>query len=188
MKGPVSALDDVPHGLDLKEVHLSVQEGALVQGLLCRGGILRLSLPGLQCRFLQGTADADVPVSVALRLLDHVSGPDIRLTLVKGADHRFSTPDCLALIVESVEEVLAPAPPRRARLGPSRPSPGASSGACRGAARGERARLLIQPVLPEGWEHLDYGERHQLRRGIARHGYPLRELALMIVRWLEGRR
>jgi hypothetical protein len=30
----------------------------------------------------------------------------MRLNLVKGADHRFSTPDCLALIVEAVEEVL----------------------------------------------------------------------------------
>lgn len=59
-------------------------------------------------RFLQGTADTDVPVSVALRLLDHVTGENIRLTLVKGADHRFSTPDCLALIGQAVAEVLAP--------------------------------------------------------------------------------
>lgn len=48
-------------------------------------------------RLLQGTADADVEPSVALRLLDHLEG-DVRLTLVKGADHRFSTPPCLALI------------------------------------------------------------------------------------------
>lgn len=58
-------------------------------------------------RFLQGTADVDVPVAVAIRLMEHVTGADIRLTLVKGADHRFSTPDCLALIERSVEEVLA---------------------------------------------------------------------------------
>jgi pimeloyl-ACP methyl ester carboxylesterase len=49
-------------------------------------------------RLLQGTDDADVPPSVALALLGHASGPDIRLMLVKGADHRFSTPDCLAMI------------------------------------------------------------------------------------------
>ena len=42
-------------------------------------------------RLLQGTADEDVPVSVALRLIEHARGDDIRLTLVKGADHRFST-------------------------------------------------------------------------------------------------
>ncbi len=64
-----------------------------------------LSLP-FPVRFLQGTADEDVPVPVALRLLNHASGPDIRLTLVKGADHRFSTPDCLRLIAATVEKVL----------------------------------------------------------------------------------
>ncbi len=58
-------------------------------------------------RLLQGTADADVPVSVALRLLDHATGPDIRLTLVKGADHRFSTPECLDLIGQAVDQVSA---------------------------------------------------------------------------------
>jgi pimeloyl-ACP methyl ester carboxylesterase len=63
-----------------------------------------LHLP-MPVRLLQGTADADVPQAVALRLLDHATGPDIRLTLVKGADHRFSTPDCLALILRAVEEI-----------------------------------------------------------------------------------
>ncbi|RVT84508.1 alpha/beta hydrolase [Rhodobacteraceae bacterium CCMM004] len=56
-------------------------------------------------RLLQGTADADVERSVALRLLDHLDGPDVRLTLVKGADHRFSDPACLAAIGRAVEEV-----------------------------------------------------------------------------------
>lgn len=57
-------------------------------------------------RLLQGTADTDVPVSVALRLLDHATGPDIRLTLSKDDDHRFSTPACLAMIATAVDEVL----------------------------------------------------------------------------------
>lgn len=56
-------------------------------------------------RFLQGTADTDVPQTVALGLLDHASGDDVRLTLVKGADHRFSTPECLALIEAAIAEV-----------------------------------------------------------------------------------
>ena len=64
-----------------------------------------LSLP-FPARFLQGTADVDVPPDVAVRLLDHAEGPDMRLCMVKGADHRFSDPDCLALIEASVEEVL----------------------------------------------------------------------------------
>jgi pimeloyl-ACP methyl ester carboxylesterase len=60
-------------------------------------------------RLLQGTADTDVEPAVALRLLNHAEGPDIRLTLVKDADHRFSTPDCLALIEAAIGEVLAAA-------------------------------------------------------------------------------
>lgn len=70
--------------------------------------VLRAPLPlPFPVRLLQGTADTDVPPAVALRLLDHATGPDIRLTLVKGADHRFSTPDCLDLIGTAIGEVLA---------------------------------------------------------------------------------
>ena len=65
-----------------------------------------LSLP-FPTRFLQGTADADVSQATALRLFDHASGPDIRLTLVKGADHRFSEPACLTLIAANLTQVLA---------------------------------------------------------------------------------
>ncbi len=57
-------------------------------------------------RMLQGTADKDVPQEMALRLLDHLEGPDIRLELIKDADHRFSTPECLDTITRAVEEVL----------------------------------------------------------------------------------
>jgi hypothetical protein len=45
-------------------------------------------------------------MSVALRLLDHLDGDDIRLELVKHADHRFSDAACLATITRAVEEVL----------------------------------------------------------------------------------
>lgn len=56
-------------------------------------------------RFLQGTADTDVDMSVALRLLEHVTSPNLHLTLVKDADHRFSTPDCLAMIEAAIVDV-----------------------------------------------------------------------------------
>jgi pimeloyl-ACP methyl ester carboxylesterase len=63
-----------------------------------------LELP-FPVRLLQGTADLDVDVSVAMRLLGHAQGDDIRLTLVKGADHRFSTPRNLRLIEKSIHSV-----------------------------------------------------------------------------------
>ena len=70
--------------------------------------VLRDDIPlPFPVRFLQGTADEEVGLSVALRLMERGRSPDMRLTLVSGADHRFSDPDCLALIEASVEEVLA---------------------------------------------------------------------------------
>ncbi|MFX0544097.1 alpha/beta hydrolase [Roseovarius sp. S1116L3] len=69
-----------------------------------------LDLP-FPVRFLQGTADADVDMSVALALLKHAKSPDMRLTLVDGADHRFSDADCLALIDVSVADVTVRAAP-----------------------------------------------------------------------------
>jgi pimeloyl-ACP methyl ester carboxylesterase len=64
-----------------------------------------LDLP-FPVRLLQGTDDTDVPVATAVRLMDHATSPDMQLRLVKGADHRFSSPACLAMIVTAVEEVL----------------------------------------------------------------------------------
>lgn len=66
------------------------------------GQPLRLPMP---VRLLQGTADADVPMDDALRLLSHAEGPDIRLTLVKDADHRFSGPRELRMVREAVADV-----------------------------------------------------------------------------------
>lgn len=71
---------------------------------------LRLDMP---VRLLQGTADTDVPVAAQMALFEHLDAPDARLTLVKGADHRFSDPDCLRLLTETLDGLLAapgPAP------------------------------------------------------------------------------
>ena len=71
-----------------------------------RNLVLRDPLPlPFPVRFLQGTEDEAVSTSTALRLLEHADGPDMRLTLVKGVDHRFSDPSCLALIRRTVEAV-----------------------------------------------------------------------------------
>ena len=105
--------DDARAALNLTQRPSGYADGPYIftQRLIDQGRanlVLRapLALP-FPTRFLQGTADTDVPVAVAQRLFDHASGPDIRLTLVKGADHRFSTPDCLALIESNLDEILA---------------------------------------------------------------------------------
>lgn len=70
--------------------------------------VLRTPLPlPFPVRFLQGTADTSVSVATAVKLLEHAEGADMRLTLVDGADHSFSAPDCLELIANSILEVTA---------------------------------------------------------------------------------
>lgn len=56
-------------------------------------------------RMLLGTADDAVPREWALRLLDHADCDDMRLSLLKGVDHRFSTPECLETIGRAIDEV-----------------------------------------------------------------------------------
>ncbi len=72
-----------------------------------RNLVLRDPLP-LPCpvRCLQGTADTAVSTETALRLMDHATASDMRLTLVKDADHRFSDGPCLGLIEAAITDIL----------------------------------------------------------------------------------
>ena len=53
-------------------------------------------------RILQGSEDEDVPPAHAMKVFGALSGPDVSLTLIKGGDHRLSTPANLAVIRETV--------------------------------------------------------------------------------------
>ena len=57
-------------------------------------------------RILQGSADDVVKQDVAERLFAHADGNDVQLTVVKGADHRFSDDTCLAVIEHAVSDIL----------------------------------------------------------------------------------
>ncbi|MEM1072913.1 MAG: alpha/beta hydrolase [Pseudomonadota bacterium] len=65
--------------------------------------VLELPFP---VRCLQGTEDTAVSTETALRLLNHATCADMRLVLVKGADHRFSDGPCLGLIESALVEIL----------------------------------------------------------------------------------
>lgn len=67
-----------------------------------------LELP-FPARFLQGTADTAVSTETAVRLLEHATGPDMRLLLVKDADHRFSDELCLGMIERAILDVMGAA-------------------------------------------------------------------------------
>lgn len=58
-------------------------------------------------RLLHGEADPDVPWAVSQRLMAALASADVQLTLVKGGDHRLSSPAQLALLFQTIES-LAP--------------------------------------------------------------------------------
>lgn len=57
-------------------------------------------------RLLHGMKDPDVPYSHGIRLAEALSGPDLRLTLIKDGDHRLSRDQDIALLLETVDELL----------------------------------------------------------------------------------
>lgn len=102
-----AALDNVGH----VELPSDYMEPYIITKRMIEDGrqrlVLRdaLNLP-FPVRFLQGTADTAVSTETAVRLLEHAIGPDMRLLLVKDADHRFSDGPCLGLIENAVLEVM----------------------------------------------------------------------------------
>ncbi len=56
-------------------------------------------------RLLQGTADEDVKIEVPLKLLEEITCSDLTLTLVKDANHSFSSDKCLEIIFDAISAV-----------------------------------------------------------------------------------
>jgi len=77
-------------------------------GRVCR--VLDKNLvAGVAVRILHGMADRDVPWSHGAKLMDVIEG-DVRFTLVKGSDHRMSSPADLRLIEETLQALLKETP------------------------------------------------------------------------------
>jgi len=87
-------------------------EPYLITRALIEDGRRHLVLPAgltVSCpvSILQGDADPDVPPAHARRVYEALTGDDIALTLVKGGDHRLSTPRDLALLTATVSALWA---------------------------------------------------------------------------------
>ena len=65
----------------------------------------RLSLP-CPVRLLHGQSDPDVPWEYSLQIAHHIEAPEVITTLVKGGDHRLSTPADIARLIATVEELV----------------------------------------------------------------------------------
>lgn len=57
-------------------------------------------------RLLHGQDDEDVPPEISLRLAAALTSEDVRVTLVKGGDHRLSRPGDIALLIDTVAELI----------------------------------------------------------------------------------
>jgi pimeloyl-ACP methyl ester carboxylesterase len=68
------------------------------------GGEVAIRCP---VRLLHGLSDEDVPWQISLQLTDRLACPDVRATLVKGGDHRLSRESDIALLIETVQGLLA---------------------------------------------------------------------------------
>jgi pimeloyl-ACP methyl ester carboxylesterase len=66
-------------------------------------GPLALHVP---IRILHGCQDPDIPWRHSLALLDILAAEDVRLTLVKDAEHRLARPQDLALLFATLTEFL----------------------------------------------------------------------------------
>jgi alpha-beta hydrolase superfamily lysophospholipase len=62
---------------------------------------------GCPVHILQGMADPDVPWQHAIKLVEHLSGDPVLLTLVKDGDHRLSTPADLDRLRDAVANIAA---------------------------------------------------------------------------------
>jgi pimeloyl-ACP methyl ester carboxylesterase len=71
---------------------------------LLLGAPIALNLP---IHILHGMADADVPWTHALKLVEQLQSSDVTLELIKGGDHRLSTPPEIARLETRIEQMLA---------------------------------------------------------------------------------
>ncbi|MDB5397356.1 MAG: hypothetical protein JWM91_4862 [Rhodospirillales bacterium] len=58
-------------------------------------------------RLLHGQGDGDVPWQLSLRIAERLKSDDVRVTLIKDGDHRLSRPQDLALLLGTVDELIA---------------------------------------------------------------------------------
>ncbi|MDP2376302.1 alpha/beta fold hydrolase [Reyranella sp.] len=66
----------------------------------------KLALP-CPVRLLHGQSDPDVPWDYSLKIAAHLEAPEVITTLIKGGDHRLSTPADIARLIATVEELSA---------------------------------------------------------------------------------
>lgn len=57
-------------------------------------------------RLIHGDADSEVPLAIALKLIERLRSADVQLTVIKGGQHRLSQPNQLDAIVRAVAALI----------------------------------------------------------------------------------
>ena len=55
---------------------------------------------------MHGGQDADVPIETSLKIMELIESSDVKLTIVKSANHQFSEKKDLKLIFNSINEMI----------------------------------------------------------------------------------
>lgn len=90
--------EPTPYGPDPNVYTLKLIEDGRENRVLT--GVIETGCP---VHILQGMADPDVPYAHAVRLMEHLSGDDVVLTMIRDGDHRLSRPQDIAKILEAAE-------------------------------------------------------------------------------------
>lgn len=91
-----SDYDDEPYEITMK----LIEEG---RNHLILGAPVSLTCP---VRILQGMKDPDVPWQHAMRLVETLESGDVIINLSKSGDHRLSTPEDIARLIQTIETLL----------------------------------------------------------------------------------
>ena len=95
--------EPTPYGPDPNIYTLKLIEDGRANRVLT--GVIETGCP---VHILQGMADPDVPYAHAVRLMEHLSGDDVVLTMIRDGDHRLSRPQDIAKILEAAEALARP--------------------------------------------------------------------------------
>jgi pimeloyl-ACP methyl ester carboxylesterase len=90
--------EPTPYGPDPNIYTLKLIEDGRANRVL--SGVIDTGCP---VHILQGMADPDVPYSHAVRLMEHLAGDDVVLTMIRDGDHRLSRPQDIARILDAAE-------------------------------------------------------------------------------------
>ena len=100
--GEIMIVEEGPPGEGLGEYVLTLGLFEDGRDWLLLGAPLPIAAP---VHIFQGRADDVVPWRHATALVERLTGGDVRLDLIEGGDHRLSTPDDLARLIEAVERM-----------------------------------------------------------------------------------